>query len=229
MMHDARNVGQIERWFSLGAGGLLALAAVRRRGALGVLAAPVAAELVYRGLTGFCPIYGMLGIDTGPRTGSHNPNASVPYGRGVRVEQSIAVARPAKELYDYWRRLETLPQFMEHIEEVTALTNKRSRWRVRAPVGSRMTWEAEIINDVPGQLIGWRSLPGSAIHHAGSVHFDQRDGLTEVRVVLEYAPPARYVGASVARILGEDPYKQIEEDLRRFKAIVERGEHANLQ
>lgn len=228
-MHDARNVGQIERWFSLGAGGLLAIGAFKQRGVLGAAAASLAAELLYRGATGFCPIYGVLGIDTSPPRGSHNPKASVPYGRGVRVEQSIAVARPAHELYDYWRRLETLPQFMQHLEEVTILTDDRSRWRVRAPVGSRLTWEAEIINDVPGQLIGWRSLPGSAIHHAGSVHFDQRDGLTEVRVVLEYAPPARYVGASVARILGEEPYKQIGEDLRRFKAIVERGEHASLQ
>jgi uncharacterized membrane protein len=228
-MHDARNVGQIERSVSLASGALLAAIALRRRGVLGAISATIAAELVYRGVTGFCPVYAMLGVDTSPRTGSHNPNASVPYGRGVRVEQSIAVAKPAKELYDYWRRLDTLPQFMQHIEEVTMLTDRRSRWRVRAPVGSRITWEAEIINDVPGQLIGWRSLPGSAIHHAGSVHFDQRDGLTEVRVVLEYAPPARYVGASVARILGEDPYKQIEEDLRRFKAIVERGEHASLQ
>ena len=228
-MHDARNVGQLERWMSLGTGTLLALVALRRRGVLGAIAATAAAELVYRGATGFCPVYGMIGVDTSEKSGSHNPNASVPYGRGVRVEQSIAVARPARELYDYWRRLDTLPQFMQHIEEVTMLTSTRSRWRVRAPIGSRITWEAEIINDVPGQLIGWRSLPGSAIHHAGSVHFDQRDGLTEVRVVLEYAPPARYVGASVARILGEEPYRQIEEDLRRFKAIVERGEHASLQ
>jgi uncharacterized membrane protein len=228
-MHDARNVGQIERSVSLAAGTLLAMIAIRRRGILGAIAAIIAAELLYRGTMGFCPIYAALGVDTSPRSGSHNPNASVPYGRGVRVEQSITVARPSRELYDYWRRLDTLPQFMQHIEEVTTLTDRRSRWRVRAPVGSRITWEAEIINDVPGQLIGWRSLPGSAIHHAGSVHFDQRDGLTEVRVVLEYAPPARYVGASVARILGEEPHKQIEEDLRRFKAIVERGEHASLQ
>lgn len=228
-MHDMRNVGQMERWVSLGAGGLLAAAAIKRRGVLGLALASLAAELLYRGVSGFCPIYGALGIDTSKRTGSHNPQASVPYGRGVRIEEWIAVARPARELYDYWRKLETLPQFMAHIEEVTALTDTRSRWRVRAPIGSRITWEAEIINDVPGQLIGWRSLPGSAIHHAGSVHFDQRDGLTDVRVVLEYAPPARYVGASVARILGEEPQRQITEDLRRFKAIVERGEHANLQ
>jgi uncharacterized membrane protein len=186
--------------------------------------------MLYRGATGYCPAYASLGVDTAEREGEYyNPAASVPYGTGVRVEQSIAVARPARELYDFWRQLETLPQFMEHVEEVTTLTDRRSRWRVRAPVGSRVTWEAEIINDVPGQLIGWRSLPGSAIHHAGSVHFDQRDGLTEVRVVLEYAPPARYIGASMARILGDDPQRAVAEDLRRFKAIVERGEPANLQ
>jgi len=228
-MHDARNVGQVERWVSLLAGALLAAVAYRRRGFVQVAAGLATGELAYRGLTGFCPIYGLLGIDTSPPRGMRNPAASVPYGRGVRVEHSIAVARPASELYDFWRQLTTLPQFMQHIEEVTTLTDTRSRWRVRAPIGSRVSWEAEIINDVPGQLIGWRSLPGSAIHHAGSVHFDQRDGLTEVRVVLEYAPPARYVGASVARILGEEPHKQISEDLRRFKAILERGEPANLQ
>ncbi len=229
-MHDARNVGAIERWVCLGTGGVLAFGALRVRGVLGAVAGAGAAFLVYRGVTGYCPAYGALGLSSADHEGTYyNPSASVPYGTGVRVEQSIAVARPARELYDYWRRLDTLPQFMEHVEEVTVLTDRRSRWRVRAPVGSRMTWEAEIINDVPGQIIGWRSLPGSAIHHAGSVHFDRRDGLTEVRVVLEYAPPARYVGASMARILGDDPQRAVAEDLRRFKAIVERGEHANLQ
>jgi uncharacterized membrane protein len=228
-MHDARNVGAIERWISLGMGGLLALVALRRRDTLGIAVAAAAAGLLYRGVTGFSPLYAALGIDRGEHGGSaYNPAASVPYGSGVRVEQSIAVAKPPRELYDYWRRLDTLPQFMDHVEEVTVLTDRRSRWRVRAPVGSRMTWEAEIINDVPGVLIGWRSLPGSAIHHAGSVHFDRRDGLTEVRVVLEYAPPARYVGASMARILGDDPQRAVADDLRRFKAIVERGEHANI-
>lgn len=229
-MHDARNVGAIERWISIGLGGLLLLGAVRRRDLLGAAAGAGSALLVYRGVTGYCPVYGALGVDTAEeKEHYYNPAASVPYGTGVRVESSIAVARPAHELYNFWRSLETLPQFMEHVEEVTKLTDRRSRWRVRAPVGSRVTWEAEIINDVPGQLIAWRSLPGSAIHHAGSVHFDLRDGITEVRVVLEYAPPARYIGASMARILGDDPQRAVAEDLRRFKAIVERGEHANLQ
>lgn len=228
-MHDGRNVGPAERALSLGAGGVLLAVAIRRRGVFGAIVASVAGELIYRAVTGSCPIYATLGMSTALPEGPKNRRASVPYGRGVRVEQSIAVSRPAMELYSFWRNLESLGQFMQHIEEVTVLTSTRSRWRVRAPIGSRVSWEAEIINDVPGELIGWRSLPGSAMHHAGSVHFDERDGLTEVRVVLEYAPPARYVGASLARILGEEPQKQIAEDLRRFKSIVERGEHASLQ
>jgi uncharacterized membrane protein len=221
-MTASQNVAQIERWASLAAGAALISAAVRYRRAPSLLLGLVAGELFYRAATGYCPIYGALGLRTaGPET--RNRNASVAYGRGVRVEQSVTIARPAMDLYSYWRQLDTLPQFMQHVEEVTNLTDRRSRWRVRAPIGSRVTWEAEIINDIPGQLIGWRSLSGSAIHHAGSVHFDERDSFTQVRVVLEYAPPARYVGASVARVLGEEPHKQVAEDLRRFKAIAERG------
>lgn len=215
-MHDARNVPAGERWLSLGAG---------------ALAGSAAAYLIYRGITGYCPLYAALGIDSG-HCGLHSPDASVPssvpYGKGVHVEQTVSVDLTAMELYEFWRRLDTLPRFMQHVDEVTVLTPTRSRWRVRAPIGNRITWEAEVINDIPGQLIAWRSLRGSAIHHAGSVHFDSRDGMTEVRVVLEYAPPARYVGASLARILGEDPKKQIAEDLRRFKRIVEQGEQVSL-
>lgn len=208
-MHDGRNVGPGERWLSLGAG---------------IFLGAVAAHLLYRSATGYCPLYAALGITSADDAQTHNPSAAVPYGTGVRVEESVSVEMPAADLYAFWRKLDTLPQFMRHVEEVTVLTPTRSRWRVLAPAGTRMTWEAEIINDVPGELIGWRSLPGSRIHHAGSVHFEQRGTATEVRVELEYAPPARFAGASLARIFGEEPHKQIADDLARFKSIAERGE-----
>jgi len=210
-MHDSRNVSPAERRLSLAAG---------------IAAVFAAAELLYRGITGFCPIYSALGVSTADNGEEHNDGASVPYGKGVRAEETVMVARPASELYEFWRRLDTLPRFMRHVDEVTVLTPTRSRWRVRAPIGSRITWEAEIINDVPGKVLAWRSLPGSAIAHAGSVHFEERGDRTEVRVVLEYAPPARYVGASIARLSGEEPQLQIAEDLQRFKAIVENGAYA---
>lgn len=208
-MHDRRNVAPSERWLSLGAG---------------VLMGAAAAHLLYRAATGYCPLYAALGIASIPTGDAHNPSAAVPYGTGVRVEETISIEMPATGLYAFWRRLETLPQFMHHLQDVTVLTPTRSRWRVHAPGGRLLSWEAEIINDVPNELIGWRSLPGSAVNHAGSVHFDQRGNVTDVRVVLEYVPLAGYAGASIAKLLGEEPQEQIAEDLRRFKSIVERGE-----
>jgi uncharacterized membrane protein len=86
-------------------------------------------------------------------------------------------------------------------------------------------WDAEIHNEREGRMIAWRSIPGSQIDTAGSVHF-QPDTLggTEVRVSLKYDPPAGKVGASIAGLLGADPEKQLGEDLRRFKQIMEAGE-----
>lgn len=226
-MYDSRNVGATERAVSIGTAAALGAIAVRRGGAAASFAAAGTALLLYRGVTGFCPIYALVGARTRARTSEHNDMASVPYGTGIRVEHAIEVGKSCAELYAFWRRLDTLPLFMRHVDEVTVLTPSRSRWRVRAPIGSRVTWEAEIVNDVPDELIGWRSMPGSAVHHAGSVHFERLTGdLTRVRVVLEYAPPARYAGFSLARLFGEEPGLQIAADLARFKTLLETGQPA---
>lgn len=220
-MHQTRNVHHVERLLSVALGASVAGLGFRRGGRVAAAAALLGGELIYRGATGFCPIYGVLGLSTAKPAEPNNARASVPYGKGIRVERSIAVALPASELYRFWRRLETLPHFMQHVEEVTLLTDVRSRWRVRAPIGKRITWEAEIINDIPDRLIAWRSLPGSAIHHAGSVRFEERGNYTDVHVEIEYAPPARYLGASLARLFGEDPVAHVAGDLQRFKIITE--------
>ncbi len=198
------------------------LGGLRKRGFIGSLMVLLGAEMVFRGASGHCPMYGALGVDTTQNaTDPHNPDASVPYKHGVRVEYSLTVGRPAEELYAYWRKLETLPHFMEHLQEVTVLTNKRSRWVAKAPLGSTVSWEAEINNDIPGQLVAWRSLPGSTIDNAGSVHFDERGAHTEVRVVLEYTPPVGQLGAAIAKLLGEEPQSQIAGDMERFKTLME--------
>jgi uncharacterized membrane protein len=141
------------------------------------------------------------------------------------VEQTVRVARPAEELYRFWRDLENLPRFMDHLESVRALDELRSHWAARGPAGTRVEWDAEIHNDVPGQLLAWRSLPGSEVDHAGSVHFEpESDDYTLVRVVLRYDPPAGKVGAAVARLFGEDAETQVADDLRRFKQVMESGD-----
>ena len=141
-------------------------------------------------------------------------------------EQPERQERPADELYAFWRDFENLPRFMEHLESVTVLTPLRSRWTAHAPAGTRVSWEAEIHNEIPNQLIAWRSLPGADVPNAGSVHFTPlgAGAGTEVRVVLSYEPPAGRVGAAVAKLFGEEPAQQVDEDLRRFKQVMESGD-----
>jgi uncharacterized membrane protein len=86
-------------------------------------------------------------------------------------------------------------------------------------------WDAEIINDIPPTLLSWKSVGQSDVVSAGSVRFrPSGEQATEVRVKLQYDPPAGKVGATVAWLLGEDPQRQIAEDLRRFKQLLETGE-----
>jgi uncharacterized membrane protein len=155
-----------------------------------------------------------------------SPVASVPRGEGIKVEKSVVVNRPVREVYRFWRNFENLPRFMDHLEGVTVIDETRSHWIAKAPAGAKVEWDAVIHNEIEDELIAWRSLPGSDVSNAGSVHFTPLgDGSqTEVRVVLSYDPPAGKVGAAVAKLLGEEPSKQVEDDLRRFKQVMEAAE-----
>jgi uncharacterized membrane protein len=145
----------------------------------------------------------------------------------VRVVESIILNRPRSEVYRFWRNLENLPRFMDHLEAVSVQDEWRSHWVAKGPAGTRVEWDAEIHNEIPNELIAWRSLAGSEVDNAGSVHFmPTANGDTEVRVVLRYDPPAGKLGATVARLLGEDPSHQVSEDLRRLKQVVEASEPA---
>jgi uncharacterized membrane protein len=143
-----------------------------------------------------------------------------------RTTNVITVNRPTEEVYEFWRNFENLPRFMRHLESVKVLDNGRSRWKAMAPAGMSVEWEAEMTEDRPGELISWRSLPGSQVRNAGTVRFSSAPGGrgTEVRVDLEYAPPAGMVGTMVAKLFREEPGQQVHDDLRHFKQVLELGE-----
>lgn len=145
-------------------------------------------------------------------------------GRGVNVEESVTINRPAAEVYRFWRNFENLPTFMRHLESVAMREEGISHWVASGPAGSTVEWDARIINEVDGQLIAWQSLPPSTIATAGSVHFDETAHGTRVRVRLQYSPPAGKLGAAIAYLFGEEPRQQIYEDMRRFKQLLETGE-----
>ncbi|GGR34884.1 SRPBCC family protein [Deinococcus ruber] len=204
------NVNQQQRIISGAAGGVLALLGARKRGFLGLLMAAAGGYLVYRAATGNDPVMQATG---GGATSS----------KPIFVEHSVVIDRPAQQVYDYWRKLENLPQIMSHLESVTVLDDRRSRWVAKAPLGSHVEWEAEIVNDKPGERIGWHSLPGATVDNAGSVQFESMPGgtSTRVHVALSYRPPAGPLGAAVAKLFGEEPSQQIAEDLQKFKQTFE--------
>ena len=214
------NVSAPERVVSLAAGGALSLLGFDGRGP-SVLSSLVGGYLLYRAATGNCPAYQALGVSTSDATAEHSRIAA---GHGTRVDHAIVVDKPAAEVYRFWRDLENLPRFMTHLVDVDTTTDGRSLWTARGPFGLRVQWEAELVADVPGEVISWRSLDGADVDTAGSVHFTELPGgRTEVRVALKYDPPAGKLGTAVAELVGLDPEAQIRADMQRFKHIVETG------
>jgi uncharacterized membrane protein len=146
--------------------------------------------------------------------------------RGLELTAAITVAKTPEQVYDFWRGLERLPSFMEHLEQVEWTGEGRTRWTAKAPLGRSVSWEAELTEDVRGEVMAWRSLPGADVDNSGSVRFTPAPAGrgTELRVHLRYAVPGGRAGATVARLLGEDPHQQVEDDLRRCKQVLETGE-----
>ncbi len=216
-----RNVGNVERLLSVAAGSVLvAFAARRLRSPLGKTLLAAGGEMLFRGATGFCPVYKLLNVDT---------QQMDEIGIGMRV--AVTIHRSADELYGYWRDLSRLPEIMSHLESVTELDAVRSHWVARAPAGMKVEWDAEIVKDEPHSLIAWHSTKNAQIAHTGSVKFLPAPGGrgTEVHVFLRYMPPAGSVGVAVARLFGEEPTQQLLSDLLRFKQKMEAGEVPTVQ
>ncbi len=147
--------------------------------------------------------------------------------RGAKhVTKSIVIDSTPEELYQFWHDFERLPEFMRHLESVRTTGEGRSHWRAKGPAGSTVEWDAEITEDRPNELIAWRSVEGSEVYNAGAVRFEQATGKRGaiVTVDMDYTPPGGLVGVVVAKLFGEEPDGQLQEDLRRFKQVIELGE-----
>jgi uncharacterized membrane protein len=216
-MSSGVNVAHVERWASaLGGAALTAygIKQLKERMPAGAVLAAAGTALIYRGATA--------------RTDTRQALSG---SRGVHVEEAITINRRPDELYGFWRKLEQLPAFMGHLVSVTQLDERRSHWVARAPAGRTVEWDAEIVNEIPNELIGWRTIDRADVISAGSVHFKAAAGNrgAEVRVRLQYSPPAGKLGAGIAWLLGHEPSQTIKEDLRRFKQLMEAGELATTQ
>jgi uncharacterized membrane protein len=142
------------------------------------------------------------------------------------VRKSIWVNKPVSETYSFWRKFENLPRFMQHLESVKELGDRRSRWRARGPLGRTFEWEAVIEQEDPNRLISWRSVEDSEIENSGTVRFERGPGERGaiVHVELRYNPPGGTLGTTIAKLFGKDGDRMLEDELRAFKQILETGE-----
>jgi uncharacterized membrane protein len=151
--------------------------------------------------------------------------SEAPGGEGTVWGRTLSILRPREELYAFWRDFSNLATFMENIEQVTVLDDKRSHWKVRGPNGD-YEWESVITEDRPGELIAWEAQ--GDVKNSGRIEF--RDGPpghgTYVRAILAYDPPAGFIGKAIAKLTQKEPQISSTRDLRRFKQLMETGEIA---
>lgn len=202
------NIGLNERMVSMFLSGILMSRGIKRPFSASFL---YGGYLAYRAFTGRCLFYEQLGID-----------ASKPHAINIRGE--FIIDRPANEVYTYWRNLNNLPASIRHLLDVEMVDENLSRWKSNV-MGNLfpVDWHAEIVKDEPGRLIGWRSTPGTLLHHVGRVQFAQTSVPQEtlLKIVLSYHPPAGGIGLGLAKLL--NPYFEslLKKEIKTFKHTIE--------
>lgn len=215
-MRDAFQPGPGGEWTpaarnsALAGGGLLALYALTRRSPLALMLGLAGAALLARGATN----QSLLGMVR---------------GRGMSMDQtvdfskSIHIDAAPDDVYDVWTNYENFPHFMSHVVEVRDLGRGRSHWVVRGPGGSEFAWNSVLTEQTRPHRLAWRSEAGAEIPQTGSIQFEPQRGGTRVTVRMSYTPPAGALGHGLATLLGSDPKTQMDDDLARMKAFIERG------
>jgi uncharacterized membrane protein len=207
------NLNITERYLSVAAGVKLSFSGIKnlfKSPFTSLLKLGAGGYLLNRGISGHCELYAQAGKNT---TGPVN----------INIKSSFTVNKPREAVYEFWRKSDNLPLFMKHLQSVDVLDNERSHWVLKLPTGvASVSWDAEIVMDVPNELIGWSSLPGSIIDNAGKVRFrDTADGGTLVDVLITYQPPAGGFGASLAHVLNPVFKSAVDEDVQNFKQYMD--------
>lgn len=144
------------------------------------------------------------------------------------IGRTVTINRPRAELYAFWRDFTNLPSFMDNVERIEVLDDRRSHWTVKAPAGTHVEWTAAVTEEREGEFIAWASEEGASVPNSGRIEFRdaQGDRGTIVTATILYDPPAGIIGKVVAKMFQREPAIQARRDLRRFKQLMETGEVA---
>ncbi len=150
--------------------------------------------------------------------------ATVDARKAVKLEESITISRTRTELYEIWHNFDQLAGYLDDLESVVPIGGGRSHWIVVIPGGRRVEWDAELVNDLPNDLIAWKTVGAPDVSHAGSVHFRDAPNGAEMRVVIDYEPPGHtltHLLSAFTHIFGRSPQAKLRLEMERFKARVE--------
>lgn len=138
-----------------------------------------------------------------------------------RLEGSIEVGAPVKQVYDYWETLENLPRFMSNIEEVRSTGDDRTHWRVKGPLGASVEFDARTTQNESNEALGWTTENGD-VKTSGQVRFkDLGDDRTRIEVQMNwFDPPGGKIGEAVTGLVA-GPKAMLDQDLLNFKDIME--------
>jgi uncharacterized membrane protein len=191
-----------KRLLATTAGSALAWAGLYRRDPIGLALGAAGIGLIARGMAA-----------TGPQT--------------LDVHKTVLVGAPIEDVFGYWAEFENFPRFMANVLEVERTGPNCWHWVVRGPAGTHLEWDACLSVFEPERVLSWKSLPGAVLGNAGSVHFTPTAEIeTRVDVRVSIQPPAGALGSighAIAALLGRDPETEMDEDLARFKALMEEG------
>ncbi len=169
--------------------------------------------LLYRGLTGNCPLYSRLN-----RRGIKNTPSN------INIRKMLIVDKPRRSVYAFWRQLKNLPLFMTHLSKIKEIDEKRSHWEIKIPGNvAKIGWDVDIITDEPGHEVAWRSVPDSLVDTTGKVEFSDTPGNdgTIIEVTISYKPPKNNVVSMAAKLLSPVFEKLVKDDVARFKEYAE--------
>ncbi len=225
------NVGEVERIASAATGALLVTLGLRRSSLPGLVLALLGGDLIYRGISGRCHLYEAFGVNTADRPRPTAWSLRSAWAGESQIRRAITISKPAEELYRSWRNPDILARVMAPIAKVTPAGERRQRWRMRMPLGRTIQWEAQIVEDQPGELMCWQSLEGAALPNRGEVRFQPAPANrgTEMTLHMRFDPPGGGLGHAAVKLFGIVPDMAAEKVLRRFKSLVETGEIATLE
>lgn len=205
------NVSTLERIFTIATGAYILYNGLSQK-EKSLAQTGVGGAMLLRGLSGYCPVYDA--VDHLKNDKAHNVN--------IRVNSVIN--KPLSEVYAFWRNLENLPKFMNHLQSVKSINHTISEWTAKGPAGiGRLSWKAEIVRDEKEKLLSWNSLPESSIENAGKVVFKSKGKATELDVTISYRAPLGIAGESAAKLLNPYFQKIVNDDILNLKEYLESG------